>query len=236
MAKSITPLRVGIFGSDEPAGQRSRGCGLWPAGYAAAVTAAGAAPAMLETPKAGATWTKALNDLDGVVYLGGIAEAADEKRFFLWCRDHELPLLAVDEGMLALNNALGGTHYLDLPLDLPEALQHRHPPESELRHAIHVFRETLLASVYGEGEIVVNSAHRRAVNRLARGFRVSARALDGVVEAIEPENGGWFALGVQWQPAAASASGLDIQLFRGLVQAGRQPVATKKRAAKSSAA
>ena len=25
--------------------------------------------------------------------------------------------------------------------------------------------------------------------------------------------------GVQWQPASATASGLDIQLFRGLVQA-----------------
>ena len=52
---------------------------------------------------------------------------------------------------------------------------------------------------------------------MARGFRVSARALDGVIEAIEAENDSWFALGVQWHPASATASGLDIQLFRGLV-------------------
>jgi len=63
---------------------------------------------------------------------------------------------------------------------------------------------------------VVNSEHRRAVQRLARGFRVSAQALDGVIEAIEADDGSeWFALGVQWQPASATASGLDIQVFRG---------------------
>jgi gamma-glutamyl-gamma-aminobutyrate hydrolase PuuD len=63
------------------------------------------------------------------------------------------------------------------------------------------------------------------VQRVARGFRVSAQALDGVVEAIEADDGtGWFALGVQWQPASPTASGLDIQLFRGLVDACRARV------------
>jgi len=235
MSKSIRLPRIGIIGRDRAAGQRSQGCGLWPPGYAAAVTAAGGEPTFLTLPRPGGSWNKVLNALDGVVYLGGIPEASDEKRFFLGCRDRELPILAVDEGMLALNAALGGTQFLDLALDLPEALQHRHPPESGLRHAINVARGTLLAEVYGEGEIVVNSEHRRAVNRLARGFRVSAQALDGVVEAIEPEKAGWFALGVQWQPASATASGLDIQLFRGLVNCNRR-AAAPKRASKSSAA
>ena len=78
---------------------------------------------------------------------------------------------------------------------------------------------TILADLYGEGEVVVNSEHRRAVQRVARGFRISASALDGVIEAIEADEDDWFALGVQWQPASATASGLDIQLFRGLVDA-----------------
>src|SRR5439155_6776041 len=84
-----------------------------------------------------------------------------------------------------------------------------------------VERRTHLADVYGEGEIVVNSEHRQAICRPARGFRVSARALDGVIEAIESEIEDWFALGVQWRPASATASGLDIQLFRGLVDHAR---------------
>jgi putative glutamine amidotransferase len=107
--------------------------------------------------------------------------------------------------------------------EVPEALQHRQPPEPGARHAIAVTEGTRLAELYGEGEIVVNSEHRRGVNRLARGFRVCARALDGLVEAIEHESDTWYALGVQWHPASVSASGLDIQVFRGLIEgAGRR--------------
>jgi putative glutamine amidotransferase len=130
-----------------------------------------------------------------------------------------MPMLVVDEGLLTLNSALGGTNYRELANELPEALQHRHPPEEGVRHAIEVYTGTRLAELYGEGEIAVNSEHRGAVNRPARGFRVGARALDGVIESLESENDAWFVLGVQWQPASATSSGLDIQLFRGLVEA-----------------
>jgi len=102
---------------------------------------------------------------------------------------------------------------------VPEALQHRHRPEPGLRHAILVDRGSRLAALYGEGEIVVNSEHRQAIERLAQGFRIGGRALDGVIESIEWQNPNWHCLGVQWQPASATASGLDIQLFRGLVDA-----------------
>jgi putative glutamine amidotransferase len=111
-----------------------------------------------------------------------------------------MPLLVIDEGLLTLNSALGGTNYRDLSSEMPDALQHRHPPEPGVRHAIEVSRGTLLAELY-------------------RGFRVGARALDGVIESVESENEAWFVLGVQWQPASATSSGLDIQLFRGLVEA-----------------
>jgi putative glutamine amidotransferase len=178
--------------------------------------------------------------LHGLVLAGsdrlGARQPADDAALLQWCREHRLPLLAIDQGMLTLNACFGGSSYLDLPRELPEALQHRHPPEHGLRHAIAVERGTRLADLYGEGEIVVNSEHRRAVCRLARGFTVSARALDGVIEAIEVEDADWFALGVQWQPASASASGLDIQLFRGLVEAAARRVPRPARAARPRAA
>ena len=70
----------------------------------------------------------------------------------------------------------------------------------------------------------------------ARGFRVSGRALDGVIEAIEAETDGWFGLGVQWQPGSATASGLDIQLFRGLVEACGRRSSRRGRAVQTAAA
>ncbi|HZT83379.1 MAG TPA: gamma-glutamyl-gamma-aminobutyrate hydrolase family protein, partial [Gemmataceae bacterium] len=142
-------------------------------------------------------------------------------RLVQWCRKRRLPLLAVADGLQVMNVALGGTVYADLARELPEALQHRHPPEKGLRHAIAIEPDSRLAGVYGEGEVIVNSEHRGAVQKVARGFRVTARALDGVIEAVEAEGDDWFAVGVQWHPASATASGLDIQLFRGLVEASR---------------
>ena len=50
-------------------------------------------------------------------------------------------------------------------------------------------------------------------------FRVAAVAPDGVIEAIESIDNGWFCVGVQWHPEADSASALDLQLFEAMVQA-----------------
>ena len=80
---------------------------------------------------------------------------------------------------------------------------------------------TLMCKIYGEGEIVVNSEHRQAIQRVAKGFAATGIALDNVIEAIEHSNDNWFAVGVQWQPASASASGLDIQVFRALIDAAK---------------
>jgi putative glutamine amidotransferase len=224
---SATPFspRIGIYGLDSAAGEASRGCNLWPAGYASAVSAAGGTAVSLVMPGPGHAWDDAF-ELDGIVFLGHdkptARQSANEERLCRWSREREIPFLGVDWGLHALNAAFGGTNYMDLPRELPNALQHRHPPEPGVRHAITVTSGTRLAQLYGEGEIVVNSEHSRACNKVARGFRVSGRALDGVIEAIEAETDGWFAIGVQWHPASVTASGLDIQLFRGLVEACRE--------------
>jgi putative glutamine amidotransferase len=223
MSTVPSPIRVGLCGVDDLAPQIPSGWRLWETGYKGSLEYAGAVPVPLPMPRPGQSWDDLLQDIQGVVLAGSdltpVSQMSHEEDLCLWCRDHARPLLAIDHGLHTLNGVFGGSLYLDLPRELPEALQHRHPPEPGLRHMINVSPGTRLAAIYGEGEIIVNSEHRRAVQRLARGFRVSARALDGVIEAIESETPGWFALGVQWHPASATASGLDIQLFRGLVDA-----------------
>jgi putative glutamine amidotransferase len=223
MSANLPAPRIGIVGTEAVSHNESRGCYLWPPGYAAAVTAAGGEPTFVQLPRSAETWDDCLPGIEGVLLLGQATatarQAALQAKLCDWCRKRQKPLLAVDRGLLVLNTAFGGTLFTDLAREQPQALQHRHPPERGLRHAINVEPGTRLSGIYGEGEIVVNSEHREAVSRIARGFRVCARALDGVTEAIEAESDRWFALGVQWQPASASASGLDIQLFRGLVGA-----------------
>lgn len=225
MTTRAASIRIGIYGQDTVYGNERHGCGLWPAGISACLVAADAEPVSI-TEIGDRSWDEVFDGLHGVVLSGhdgdGKRPAAEAEELCMWCNNHHFPLLGIDHGLHLLNTAHGGTVYLDLPRDLPEALQHRHPPERGLRHAINVVSDTILARLYGEGEVVVNSEHRRAVQRVARGFRMCAEALDGVIEAIEGDADDWFALGVQWHPASATASGLDIQLFRGLVNACRE--------------
>lgn len=225
MSNTPSPIRIGVYGRElQTTGKH--GCGLWQAGIAASLTVAEAEPVVLPENNE-RSWGELLDNIDGVVLVGhdkaeriNVIEA---EALVSWCHDHNVPVLAIDHGLLALNTAHGGTIHGDLPRDMPEALQHRHPPERGLRHAINVLADTWLADLYGEGEVVVNSEHRRAINRLARGFRISAQALDGIIEAIET-TGEWWAIGVQWNPTSSTSSGLDIQLFRALVQACRQRI------------
>ncbi|GIW81188.1 MAG: gamma-glutamyl-gamma-aminobutyrate hydrolase [Gemmatales bacterium] len=224
-ANSFSP-HIGLYGRDQVNPKEKRGCYLWPPGYAAALEAAGGTPVELGLPKPGETWADRLSELHGILFLGHPAsdsrQNAEEERLCHYCRSQHFPILAVDIGMLTLNVAFGGNNYVNLPKELPNALQHRHPPEKGLRHTIMVEANTRLAGMYGEGEIVVNSEHYGAVAKVAKGFVVSGKALDGVIEAIEWAEDDWFAVGVQWQPASSSASGLDIQLFRGLVEAATE--------------
>jgi putative glutamine amidotransferase len=234
LAADNPAFRVAVYGPEEPLTNESRGCNLWPMGYGATLTAAGAQPLQLSEPEAKYSWGELLREVDALVWTGrfrpDLTLTSNEERLCQWCKKNHLPLLAVDEAMHALNSAFGGTLHNDLSKERPEALQHRHPPERGLRHAIEIVPGTHLADIYGEGELVVNSEHRRGVARVARGFRESAKALDGIIEAIEAESENWYCLAVQWRPAAATASGLDIQLFRGLIEASRnRPVSAPKR-------
>jgi putative glutamine amidotransferase len=224
MFSATSDLQIAVYGPEVKAA--GRGIGLWSSGYQGALTAAGATPTFLPAATGGESWDEVLGHFHGVVVIGfsdgAPAKMGDVESLCLWCKQHRFPLLAIDQGLLAMNTAFGGLNHHDLACELPEALQHRHPPEPGLRHAIMVQPDTMLCSIYGEGEIVVNSEHRQAIQRVAVGFQATGVALDGVIEAIESKSDTWFALGVQWQPASPTASGLDIQVFRGLTSAAEQ--------------
>ncbi len=238
MFSTENPLRIAVYGSEVPT--KGRGVGLWNTGYHGTLVAAGAEPVFLKPACGGKPWGEILDGTLGVVACGfhhsTPGKLGDIESLCLWCRSHRFPLLTIDQALLAMNSAFGGLNYSDLSREMPEALQHRHPPEVGLRHAINVTPETLMCQIYGEGEIVVNSEHRQAIQRVAKGFAATGVALDGVIEAVEHTDESWFAVGVQWQPASPSASGLDIQVFRALIEAARvraegpQPAAGRKMA------
>jgi putative glutamine amidotransferase len=144
-------------------------------------------------------------------------------------RDRRLPIFAICRGMQVLNVACGGTLVQDIPSQVTGASPHSleappHEPYS-LAHEIWVEKGSLLATLIGDrlrdqDAADVNSRHHQAVKDVAPGFRVSATAPDGVVEAIE-DPAARFCLGVQWHPENFWRTGEFRALFEGFVEASQ---------------
>ncbi len=119
--------------------------------------------------------------------------------------DAGLPLIALCRGHQELNVALGGTLHQHVhevpgranhraPADLPNA--QRYAP----RHPVRLTPGGVLAGLAGAQQVVVNSLHSQAIDRLAPGLTVEAVSEDGVIEAVRVTDAPAFALGVQWHP------------------------------------
>ena len=142
-------------------------------------------------------------------------------------RSRDLPILAICRGIQILNVACGGTLVQDIPSQLPGSLEHslKIPPNLSysLAHEVWVEKDSLLSSVMGDrlsgaDSCDVNSRHHQAIKTVAPGFRVSATAPDGVIEAIEDPRSG-FCLGIQWHPENFWRTGEFRALFEGFLEA-----------------
>ena len=209
------------------------------AGYVDSVVAGGGLPILVPPLAKDVDLEPLLERLDGFVLCGGLdldpkrqgqpshasilpmAERREESDQMLVRRliARRMPLLAIGVGMQQLNVACGGSLHLHLPEDLPRSMPHRDPFGETHRHAVVLEPNSRLEEIYGGGEVLVNSEHHQAVRIVGDKLRVSAKAPDGVIEAIEADDPNWFCIGVQWHPESETASALDMQLFECFLQA-----------------
>jgi len=142
-------------------------------------------------------------------------------------RARQLPIFAICRGIQLLNVACGGSLVQDIHSQVPGALEHALsvPPHQsfEYAHEIWIDKDTVLARLMNErlngvDTCDVNSRHHQALKQVAAGFRVSATAPDGVIEAIEDPSA-TFCLGVQWHPENFWRTGEFRPLFEGFADA-----------------
>ncbi|MBM3775199.1 MAG: gamma-glutamyl-gamma-aminobutyrate hydrolase family protein [Acidobacteria bacterium] len=114
--------------------------------------------------------------------------------------ERDLPVLAICRGMQLLNVVQGGTLVQHLP-------EHVSP-----RHLVRLKPGTRTAAILGLPPLRVNSRHHQALDRLGQELIVSARSLDGVIEAVE-HRGKRFVLAVQWHPEDLVAEFRQRKLF-----------------------
>jgi len=121
-----------------------------------------------------------------------------ELRMIRYAMENNIPLLGICRGHQMLNVANKGSLIIDIPSDHDTTVIHRGGGD----HMVRIVKGTLLSEIIQPDSGMVNSSHHQAVENLAPGYRASAFAPDGIIEAIEPLdlNGHPFILGIQWHP------------------------------------
>lgn len=207
---------------------------LLPREYVDLVTAAGGTPVLLPPTAAAA---EAVEVCDAVVFVGGPdldpahygatpgpyadpprpERDASDLAAIRRALERRIPVLGVCRGHQLLNVALGGT----LIQHLPEVVGHeRHSIRPATYGPVEVTPEpgTRAGELLG-GPMRVWCHHHQAVDRPGAGLRVTARADDGTVEAVELD-GHPFVMGVQWHPEQDRS---DLRLIHAVVDAAQPP-------------
>lgn len=171
-----------------------------------------------------------ISGLDGLVMSGGPAidiglvgsipddlpvtpdarRASDIKILEAFLRSKR-PVLGICYGMQLMNALTGGTIYADVENQKDGAITHS-STRGATNHFIDVNKDSVLSQVLDGTRFEVNTRHIQAIATAGSLFKVTARADDGVIEAIESEDG--KILGVQFHPERMESM---LRLFRHLV-------------------
>jgi putative glutamine amidotransferase len=220
----------------------------------AAVAVAGVLPVLVPSFGDRIDLDSVLDNVDGVLITGSRSnvnpelyggEATEENGPYDPARDSTsiplirraiergVPLLAICRGIQEMNVALGGTLATEIQ-EREGVWDHRAPVSDNqderfaIRQPVQIKEGSCLASVFGAGEIMINSVHRQAVEKLGERLQVEAVAPDGTVEAISVIGSRAFAVGVQWHPEYwAKSDDASARIFRAFGDAVREHAASR---------
>ena len=188
--------------------------------YIDAISAGGGIPLLI--PAVGSQYAEQFLDrIDGLLLAGGedvdparyqaepscavdyINEARDDMELSLLklAVQRKIPVFGICRGLQLINVFFGGTLYQHLPSELPNCLCHVQDRSirAQATHHVELYPGSTLEEVFGKRVIRVNSFHHQAIKDVAGDvIHVSAIAPDGVVEAIESDDG--FIVATQWHP------------------------------------
>ncbi len=203
--------------------------------YSEAVWSAGGRPVLL--PAAGESLAgESLAGLNGLLLTGGddldprlygkTERHAEEvplhplrERFDLALLEEaiaaKIPILCICLGFQELAVAFGGTLHQSLRQSMPDTLEHGVVDGEVSCHEVLLKEGAVLRTLLGS-RAPVNSTHRQAVAAPGTGQTVTARAPDGVIEAIEWQ-GEVFRVGLQWHPELLLDKPAQLGIFRKFV-------------------
>ena len=124
-----------------------------------------------------------------------------ELKLFDYALSNPLPVLGICRGLQLINIRLKGSLINDI--ETVRGTNHTKISETEDRmHEVNLFENSLVYEIVQEKRGTVSSSHHQSVDRLGEGLSVTAKADDGIIEAVEWEDKTLkpFLLAIQWHP------------------------------------
>lgn len=216
------------------ASQRDTGNFYLPSAYVNAVRLAGGLPILL--PPGEPNPAAILERIDGIIFSGGgdinpavyngslhptiynIDPLRDDFELALakLVLNTEMPVLGICRGLEVLVVASGGDLIPHVPDEFGESVIHRLEQLRPAEHRVQITCGSCLGKIIGKTDVNIVSWHHQAVRNTPKGWRVTAHASDGVIEALEHEQHPW-AIAVQWHPELSIDDPDQQSLFRAFV-------------------
>lgn len=144
-----------------------------------------------------------------------------EMKVARYCLINGIPTLGICKGMQIMALSCGAWLYQDIVTQrAEETVQHRQKaPKWFGWHGLHVVKNSLLWNCTSKSNVIrVNSFHHQAIRGVHAGLRVSGTSSDGLIEAIEHKEHGFY-LGVQWHPERMINNKEQKQIFKSFIDA-----------------
>ena len=132
----------------------------------------------------------------------------------------DIPVLGICRGLEVLVVATGGNLVSHLPDEFGEAIAHRTNQSLPSEHGVKIAPESRLAKIVGATEAKIVSWHHQATRTVPPDWNITARAPDGVIEALEHKHHPW-AIALQWHPELAIKEPLQQRILWGFVTAAQ---------------